>query len=186
MSTVVDSLVKDKVTAKPQKAFTFLIYFQNYDRYIEDNVYKELLANYEEYISKISYFIENINEINYKDFLVNIDINPAVIKFKNRLNELSKLKDGWDDEHASRIFPEVIDNIKSALKINQDDNLWQHWIAYPDTNGTITLMKKDGSASVSIGIKEYSFYGLKNGKELSGNKLPFETDRFVKVLKTFS
>lgn len=125
-------------------------------------------------------------ETKNKDFYINIRIDPAIIKFKKRLFDLSQLKDGWDDEHAIRIFPEVIGNIESALKAEDDGDLWGKWIAYPDVNGTITLMKKDGTASVSVGTNEYSFFGLRNGQQQSGDNEPFKADSLVEVLKSFS
>lgn len=181
--SIVSSLIKEKETARPSSISTcFLLYTPS------------IISGVQNYSSKNDAFVyikdlENLirqQSDTQKTYYVKISLNSTTSKFKKRLDHLSKLKEGWDNEHASCIFPEVIKNIEKALNEDNDNRLWDEWVAFPDINGTITLMKKTGKVSISVGKDEYSYYGVKDGSEVRGDHKAFNTDNFLETLKYFS
>ena len=56
----------------------------------------------------------------------------------NRLDELSKLPDGWDGEGSLALSRNIVDFVKRIILLAADSSL-QDWVAFPDARGYIYL-----------------------------------------------
>lgn len=56
----------------------------------------------------------------------------------NRLDELSKLPDGWDGEGSLALSRNIVDFVKRIILLATDTSL-QNWVAFPDARGCIYL-----------------------------------------------
>ena len=73
-----------------------------------------------------------------------------------RLEQLSALEDGWDDEGAKAICGETLNNVRQVLENTPDADL-EHWLMFPAVNGTVTFQHESLDALLSIGDSSYSF-----------------------------
>lgn len=107
-------------------------------------------------------------------------MTDAEKKLEERLRHLSELPDGWDDESAPAIFPESVENVRAAAR---EDGRWTlRWAVFPDVNGTLTLCSKTKKSCVSVGVREFSYYGSRGGETASGGNVPFDVAKLAKVL----
>ena len=108
--------------------------------------------------------------------------NPAALEILKRLKSLSELQYGWDGGYAVSVQPKVIQNICQSVFAAPSDDIWKDWILFPDTNGTITMMRRDKKASVRVSNDEYSF-GSKKKKKLKKDHEPYDPQKFINDLK---
>ncbi len=107
---------------------------------------------------------------------------PYLSKAFARIDELSQLKENWDGKGALPISKDVLYNIKNVLSISEGED-WQNWMIAPDVNATICLQSKKNRASISLGINEYSYYALINGKRIGQSHITFTTDSFLSTMR---
>ncbi len=96
-----------------------------------------------------------------------------ISKAYRRLNDLSKLTEGWDGHGAYRVVPEVVENVKAIIDLSEDDR-WADWLIFPSPQGSLMLQSKRNRASISVGADEFSYYALVDGKRMSGDHIVFD------------
>ena len=108
--------------------------------------------------------------------------NLHISKTLRRLDQLESLRYDWDGNGAAPVDREVIANMHSVIKHSVDKD-WSFWIISPETNGTLNITSKKQMSSISLGIKEYSFYSFSADGEQTGSHLPFSPEAFVKTMR---
>lgn len=111
--------------------------------------------------------------------------NQHISKVLRRLDQIAALEYDWDGYGGMPVAKEVIANMHSILKSSKDKD-WSDWVISPETNGTLCMTTKSQTASVSLGINEFSYYSFSVLGELSGTHIPFTPDAFVKVMRQIS
>ncbi len=99
----------------------------------------------------------------------------------SRLNELARLSEGWDDDGALPIEPQVIANLRQMLDMSPDAAL-SSWVLFPDINGTLLIKMKSQQASISIGESEYSYAYNKGGESRRASHMPFSAHAVVRLI----
>ena len=99
-----------------------------------------------------------------------------------RLDQLRSLRYDWDGNGATPVDKEVIANLHSVIKYSEDKD-WSSWVISPETNGTLNITSKKQMSSISLGIKEFSFYSFSAEGEKTGSHLPFSPEAFVKTMR---
>jgi hypothetical protein len=99
-----------------------------------------------------------------------------------RLDQLGSLCYDWDGNGATPVDREVIANMHSVIKHSEDKD-WSFWVISPETNGTLNITSKKRMSSISLGIKEFSFYSFSADGEKTGRNLPFSPEAFVKTMR---
>ena len=105
-----------------------------------------------------------------------------ISKAYQRLNELAKLGDGWDGYGAYAIAPEVIANVRNVIELS-DDGDWAKWLIFPSPQGALMLQSKKNRASISIGVDEFSYYALVEGKRMTGDHIAFDASLVCFVMR---
>jgi hypothetical protein len=98
-----------------------------------------------------------------------------------RLNELASLQDNWDDDGAPPIERQVVSNVKEVLDISPE-SLLSKWVLFPDTNGTLIIKLKGMQASISIGIKSYSYSYKKENEAHRANNCLFVASDVLELI----
>jgi len=99
-----------------------------------------------------------------------------------RLDQLKSLRYDWDGNGATPVDREVIANMLSVVKHSEDKD-WSFWVISPETNGTLNITSKNQMSSISLGIKEFSFYSFSADGEKIGSHLPFSPEAFVQTMR---
>ena len=107
---------------------------------------------------------------------------PNLAKAFARLDHLSELKNDWDGYGAEKISYYVLENLREVLLISDNED-WQYWMISPAPNGTIGLQSKLHMASVSVGDKEFSFYGCRDSVEDWGDHVIFSPSGLLEVMR---
>lgn len=107
---------------------------------------------------------------------------PALAKAFARLEELSKLEDGWAGDGSFAVSRKVLNNLRSVLLISENDD-WTEWLIGPDVNATIGLQSMKNRAMISLGAEEYSYYVRKGGKRMGGSHIKFEPESFLDLMQ---
>jgi len=108
--------------------------------------------------------------------------NLHISKTLRRLDQLESLRYDWDGNGATPVDKEVIANMHSVIKHSEDKD-WSIWVISPETNGTLNITSKNQMSSISLGIKEFSFYSFSADGEKTGSHLPFSPEAFVKTMR---
>ncbi len=109
---------------------------------------------------------------------------PALAKTFERIDELSMLSAGWAGEDSMALDPYVISNIRRVLLIS-DNNDWENWAISPNLNATLNFQSLKTDAVISLGIKEFSYYGVMDGKEYGESHLDFSPESFLRIIRQF-
>jgi hypothetical protein len=82
----------------------------------------------------------------------------------NRLDELSKLPDGWDGEGSLALSRNIVDFVKRIILLAADSSL-QDWVAFPDARGYIYLdyTEDNNIAGVTISNHQVVAFIKRNG-----------------------
>ncbi|MBQ7510794.1 MAG: hypothetical protein IJT53_07820 [Prevotella sp.] len=99
-----------------------------------------------------------------------------------RLEEMRQLEYDWDDEGAPPINEEIIGTV-AALVDEEGGRNMEHWIIFPDTNGTLMLEAKHQDATISIGKKEFSYVFHSQEHDESASHLPLSIDTLMQIIK---
>ena len=108
--------------------------------------------------------------------------NLHISKTLRRLDQLKNLRYDWDGNGATPVDREVIANMHSVIKHSEDKD-WSFWVISPETNGTLNITSKKQMSSISLGIKEFSFYSFSADGEKTCSHLPFSPEAFVKTMR---
>ena len=100
-----------------------------------------------------------------------------------RLNELASLPDKWDGDGAPPIEQQVVSNVKEILDICPEQHLLS-WVLFPDINGTLLIKFKGMQASISIGMKEYSYSYRKEDEAHRASNRPFAAKKVSELINT--
>ncbi|MCD8388346.1 MAG: hypothetical protein LUD17_15915 [Bacteroidales bacterium] len=80
-----------------------------------------------------------------------------------RLDELSELKDDWNEEGGYAIVPELIELVRDFVPLASEQVLANWWVM-PVPNGSLGFSPESGAfASVSIGMNGISFLAKSEG-----------------------
>lgn len=99
--------------------------------------------------------------------------NNNISKAYRRLNDLSKLAEGWDGHEAYSIVPDAVNNVRNVIDLSDDED-WANWLIFPSPQGSLMLQSKRNRASISVGADEFSYYALVDGKRMSGDHIVFD------------
>ena len=108
--------------------------------------------------------------------------NLHISKALRRLDQLESLCYDWDGNGATPVDREVIANMHSVIKHSEDKD-WNSWVISPESNGTLNITSKKQMSSISLGIKEFSFYSFSAEGEKTGSHLPFSPEAFVMTMR---
>ncbi len=100
-----------------------------------------------------------------------------------RLNELASLPDNWDGEGASPIEQQVVSNVKEILDLCPEQLLLT-WVLFPDVNGTLLIKFKGMQASISIGMKDYSYSYKKEDEAHRATNRPFVAKKVSELINS--
>lgn len=87
------------------------------------------------------------------------------LRMWNRLDELTKLKNGWDGENSVSIKEEIIFFIRDVIS-ECDDKLLNDWIIFPDARGYLYLdyTSNKNFAGITVTDNKFVYFIKKNGK----------------------
>ena len=100
-----------------------------------------------------------------------------------RLDELCKLKEGWDGNNAAPVNPIVADNIRSVLQKCKDVDV-ASWVLFPDVNGNLYLDFKSDQIDAGIILSEHSFSYFAGDKD--EQNVPFSVPVVLQVIKSIN
>ena len=106
---------------------------------------------------------------------------PALANAFAKIDELSRLEDGWAGDGSYAISRKVLNNLQRVLLISDNED-WVDWMIGPDVNATIGLQSKTNRAMISLGADEYSYYVRKNGKRIGDSHVKFTPDSFLQIM----
>ncbi len=106
---------------------------------------------------------------------------PALANAFVKIDELSKLEDGWAGDGSYAISRKVLDNLKRVLLISENED-WADWMIGPDVNATIGLQSKKNRAMISLGADEYSYFVRKNGNRIGDSHIKFTPESFLNLM----
>ena len=72
----------------------------------------------------------------------------------NRLDELSKLPDGWDGEGSLALSRNIVDFVKRIILLAADSSL-QDWVAFPVARGYIYLDFREDNNIAGVTVTEH-------------------------------
>lgn len=73
--------------------------------------------------------------------------------FLNRLDELSRLSNGWDGEGSLALSRNIVDFLKRTILLAADSSL-QNWVAFPDARGYVYLDYTEGNNIAGVTIAD--------------------------------
>lgn len=107
---------------------------------------------------------------------------PALAEAFDKLDELGRLREGWDGEGALPISAQVMKNMKDVMLISNNSD-WENWMFGPEVNACIGLQSKGSGACVSLGGKEFSYFAIKDGKRIAASHVEFSPTDFLETLR---
>jgi hypothetical protein len=111
-------------------------------------------------------------------------LTGEALRMWNRTMEFEGLVFGWDGEGGLPIEKKAIGNVRKMLKAC-DGNVLDHWLLFPDTNGTLLLQYNgtDKDASISIGNTAYSYFVDKNDQPVdSAENVKFSVASLIQTI----
>ena len=99
-----------------------------------------------------------------------------------RLEQISALEYDWDGYGAPQINKTVLDNLKKVINASEDKD-WVEWVISPETQGTLCITSKNQTASISLGINEFSYYSFSMFGEKAESHVPFTPTAFLNTMK---
>lgn len=106
---------------------------------------------------------------------------PALAAAYEKVEGLTRLRDGWAGEGTLAVSAQVISNLKQLLLISVNAD-WEEWQFAPDLNATIGLQSKTHRALISLGEHEFSYYAVIAGEKVSGNHLSFSPESLLEIM----
>ena len=73
--------------------------------------------------------------------------------FLNRLDELSRLSNGWDGEGSLALSRNIIDFLKRTILLAAETCL-QNWVAFPDARGYVYLDYTEGNNMAGVTVAD--------------------------------
>ncbi|MBR4677168.1 MAG: hypothetical protein IKO99_04115 [Bacteroidales bacterium] len=104
-------------------------------------------------------------------------------KMKDRLKQISDLKQGWDGYDGLPIKEKTVENFVQFLNVCDFSDV-ADWSLFPNTNGTLLLEQKN--ASISIASKEFSYYAESQNRYMEAERQPYTLRSFLETLKTIN
>jgi hypothetical protein len=135
------------------------------------------------------YAAESMAELKYDDKIrdlrneeESVKIQDVLLSINNRIEELSKLKDGWDGYGALSIEKDAIDNIKKIAETSNPSDL-KKWILFPDIDGSLymDLKSEKKEAGINLFANKFSYFVEKNQLEGEQN-IPFSVCKFIEIM----
>lgn len=102
---------------------------------------------------------------------------------KERLQQISALKQGWDGYEGMPIKEKTIQNFALLLNLCDFADV-ADWSLYPNTNGTLLLEQKN--ASISISSTDFSYYAELSDKYMEAERQPYSLRTFLDTLRTIN
>lgn len=102
---------------------------------------------------------------------------------KDRLQQISVLKRGWDGDDGLPIKKKTIQNFAQVLSICDFADV-ADWSLFPNTNGTLLLEQEN--ASISIASTEFSYYAEMSDRYMEAEKQPYSLRVFLETLRTIN
>ena len=101
-----------------------------------------------------------------------------------RINSLSKLKDGWDGEDSKAINRQCIGKLKRILD-KTDDILLDGWTLFPDVHGYLYLdyTKSNCIAGITMMPDKMVYFIEKDGKLLKNDGLQITSKNLISILR---
>ena len=102
---------------------------------------------------------------------------------KERVEKFSTLAKGWDGEDAETPTPKATENVKNLLGACKSRDVAE-WALFPNVNGTYLLQKQH--ALISIGDKEFTYWGVDDGKDIGEEYVHFSVSKALKAIRTIN
>lgn len=134
-------------------------------------------------------YATNDNETIYKSLLVLLKTTsasptPLKDKMQKRLEELSKLPDGWDGEGSLSIDRGVVDFVHRVIMISTEQSM-ENWVLFPDARGYLYFdyTQEKNIGGITISSHKIVAFIKKNGQLVKYNFDKLSEEDVVKVLE---
>lgn len=110
--------------------------------------------------------------------------SPVKAQWMKRLDELSRLKDGWDGEGSKRISRSILAFVKRVIGEATDDDL-ADWVLFPDARGYLYLDYTHGPdiAGITIADNQMSAFVKRVGQVKKAVYTTLEECDVITILK---
>lgn len=135
------------------------------------------IADNESYMAKTIAFIKSLTHRQQK-----AEKGVAYMALLEQLSDFQEYQKGWDGGDALPLNAKVVRNFKSVIQKCSETSL-TGWHVSPETNGTLLFENGQADAGINIGIKEFSYFIIKDGNVNGENNVKFSVSAILKTMK---
>jgi hypothetical protein len=135
------------------------------------------IADNESYMVKTIAFIKSLTHRQQAE-----EKGVAYMTLLEQLSDFQEYQNGWDGSEALPLNAKVVRNFKSVLQKCNERGL-TGWHISPETNGTLLFENGQGDAGINIGIKDFSYFIIRDGHVTGENQVKFSVSAILKTMK---
>ena len=135
------------------------------------------IADNENYMAKTVAFIKSLTHEHLEE-----EKGIAYMALLEQLSDFQEYQKGWDGDEALPLHTKVVRNFKSVLQKCNEKAL-TGWHISPETNGTLLFENAKCDAGINIGVKDFSYFIIKDGNVTGENRVRFSVSAILKTMK---
>lgn len=145
---------------------------------VSAEIFRELgyIADNENYLEKVLDYIRSLTK------KAVVQRGATYTALLEQLSDFQEYEEGWDGENARPLSGKVVKNFKAVLAKASEKSL-QGWHLEPQANGTLLIMNNGRNAGINLGVRDYSFFIVRNGSIEGKNNVHFTVSNLLQTIK---